>query len=347
MYFWKDIDRIMDKIASKFFSLLFFSGLVMITACMGSAGSAGQGPGKIKVQVDSLVDIAKVSIDWVAPNMERVRIVENGRVVEAEFPPSDKDVFEVYVGQKVIGGGGASRPEPGSKNDYSFYISKEKKGFLLDMKVPGREIVEGYYLKRYIRDLVGSIARVEFYDIHGLKTHETYDKLSMQGEVEAENRLDYEYDTQGRKVHQVHTSTTPSGELISKTENRYEYDSEGRETEQAFTSYGSDGEVKMKTINRFRYNDSGLLVEKEFISFGAEGKKASHFITEYLYDEKGYNIEDVQYTGERELMFRLSREFNEEGTIIKEAQTEYNPDGSVKSRHGREYDDRGKVIRSF
>lgn len=337
----------------KRFPLLYTSIILLVGfifsmySCKSSSGVSSAGPGLISVTVDEGIDIQQVKIEWIGAELGKIVVFEKGTSTNAEIPQALRDVFEVYVGTRVIGGGGVNRSQGAEKNDFIFHIGKDGKSLQLEMRVKGPDSTNGFYVKRYIRDLVGNISRIEFYGPKGLKTHETYEKLSINGELEAENRLDYAYDSEGRKILQKHTVSSPEGDIISSNENIYAYDEAGREKEQTFRSYGPASELKVHNVNRFLYNIQGKLSEKEFISYDKNGETVSHFITAYLYNQEGYNVEDLQYNADRVLLHRIERSFNAQGSIVKESFTEYLPDGKVKSVHGRDYDDKGKILKEF
>jgi hypothetical protein len=105
--------------------------------------------------------------------------------------------------------------------------------------------------------------------------------------------------------------------------------------------------MKNRTENHFTYYPDGLMKEKQFIAYGADGSRSTHYITEYFYNERGLVTDEILYTGERVKINLVTKRYNEMNTVVAESITEYFPDGTVKSHHGREYNDTGRVLKEF
>ncbi|MBE0642284.1 MAG: hypothetical protein IH599_09620, partial [Bacteroidales bacterium] len=316
-------------------------------SCSGNSTRQSQGSGDIVVTADSAIDIQTVRVEWSAPGHERVLVFAEGKATRAELPSTNSDAFDVYLGLISLGGGGVDRAVPGNRNSFHFHIGTKGKNHNLDLRVSGPDSANNFFLKRYVRDMQGNISRTEYYDQHGRKAWETYDKLSRDGELEARNRIEYAYDDKGLKISQVHIATTPDGTVKNRIENTYAYEESGREKLQVSSTFDGSGQLKNRTENHFTYYSSGLMKEKVFIAYGADGVKSTHYITEYFYDDRDLLITEILYTGERVRINMVEKRYNEVTTVVAESITEYFPDGSVKSRHGREYDDKGKVLKEF
>lgn len=316
-------------------------------SCQGSAGTARHQPGPVKVLADSSIALAQISVEWIGPDLKALPVFAEGEALDVVYPEAEKDVFEVYVNGKHIGGGGIHRSEGKEENRFTFHIRQKGNAFLLDMTVEGPDSSNGYFLKRIVRDVAGNIASREYFDTQGRKTLELSEKRDRNGVLETEYKTEFEYDGEGRKTVQKHHAYAADGRLLSRIENSYTYDDAGRESSQTFKSFGEEGLLKAHNLNRFVYDDEGRVLEKEFIGYSPEGEKLSHFITAYVYNENGQDIAHIQYNGERVLMTRVDRVYNEKGGVMQEEFTEFNPDGSVKSRHGREFNEQGRVLREW
>ena len=334
------IHRLLQHLPALF--LVFF-----VFSCQGSAGTARHQPGPIKVLADSSLVLDQISVEWIGPDLNPLVVFTEGKALDVVYPQAEKDVFEVYVNGKHIGGGGIHRSNGKEENRFTFHIRKKGNAFLLDMLVEGPDSHNGYFLKRIVRDVAGNIASREYYDPQGRKTLERSEKRDRNGVLETEYKTEFEYDGEGRKTSQKHQANTADGRLISRIENSYTYDEAGRESSQTFKSFGEEGQMKAHNLNRFVYDDEGRVLEKEFIGYSPEGEKLSHFITAYEYNEKGQDVAHIQYNGERVLMTRVDRVYNDNGGVMQEEFTEFNPDGSVKSRHGREFNEKGRVLREW
>jgi hypothetical protein len=331
---------LLKQIPALFLILLTFS-------CQGTTGTAHHQPGSVKVEADSALDLSQVSVEWIGPNLQPLPVFSEGKALDPAYPAAEKDVFEVYVQGKHIGGGGIQRSAGKGVNHFTFHIRQKDGRYQLAMKVEGPDSINDYFLKRIVRDMSGHIARREYFDARGRKTLELSEKRNRNGELETEYRTEFVYDEQDLKTSQRHLVYSAEGRLLSRIENGYTYDTLGREASQTFKSYGQEGQLNAHNVNKFVYDQEGRMEEKEFIGYSAEGEKLSHFITVYVYNEKGQDATHIQYDGERVLMNRVDRQYDDTGAVIREEFTEFLPDGSVKSRHGREYNEKGRVMREW
>jgi len=316
-------------------------------ACSRFTAASGGGIGELTVRADEGIDLSKVRVEWVSPASERVVVWESGLRTPAEIPASERDAFEVYLGTQVVGGAGIDRSGADHRNDFHFTLRKDREGLLVSLVVEGPDSANGFYTKRYHRDLTGSITRVSYYDLAGLMTHETYSKYSAQGELETNNRFDYRYDEQGRKVWMQHRVTTPDGNQKGRIENTYAYDSLGRETEQSIRSFDAGDRLQFHNVNRFVLDELGRKKEMEFLSRNADGEVASHRITRYEYDERGLLVGEELLDADRKLQSRMEKVYDADRDLVEERYILYGPDGRETGRSGQVYDKRGRLIRQY
>lgn len=324
--------------------------MVYISSCQGSdSGLSAGGSGRIVVVADSTIDLNTVRVDWVSPERETIAVFENGTPTGADIPKASRDLFEFYLGNTAIGSAGITRSSERNKHDFYFRIFRriDEKDPLIQMVVKGPDSTNAYFSKRFVRDLVGDITREEFYDAKGLKMYETFSNYDRNGELLNTNKYEYTYDAWGNKMSQEHFAWAPDGALKHRARNTFRYDETGNMLEMTFTSYEPNGNIKTDNTNRYTYNDQGQVLEREFISYTLQGKVENHYITAYIYDETGQASTEILYDANRRKINMMQRTLNDKGALIKDVLTEYNPDGSIKSVHGKEYGPKGEILREY
>ncbi|MBP7848895.1 MAG: hypothetical protein KA053_01335 [Lentimicrobiaceae bacterium] len=324
--------------------------MVMMSSCQsGDTSQSTGGSGRIVVVADSTIDLNMVKVDWVSPERETISVFENGKPTGAKIPRANRDLFEFYLANTAIGSAGITRSSAKNKHDFFFRIFRrtDEKDPLIQMVVKGPDSTNAYFSKRYVRDLVGDITREEFFDPKGLKMYETFSNYDRNGELLNTNKYEYTYDVWGNKASQEHYAWAPDGSLKHRARNTFRYDEAGNMLEMTFTSYEPNGNIKTDNTNRYTYNDLGQVLEREFISYTLQGKVENHYITAYIYDESGQANTEILYDANRRKINMLQRTLDDRGALIKDVLTEYNPDGSIKSVHGKEYGPKGEILREY
>lgn len=326
--------------------LLLFS---MLSCSSHNHKGSASGQGLVQIETDSLIDPAQLKVVWLSPENEPIVLFEKGASTKAMIPRASKDLFEFYLGTTTIGTAGITRTREKNQHDYFFkvYMKPEERDPFIQMRVKGPDSTQGYFVKRYKRDLLGDISREEYYDPNQLKTYETFSNYDRNGELINTNKYEYTYDAWGNKATQEHFSWSPDGELKHRARNTFRHDEKGNMLEMTYTAYDATGVIKTDNTNRYTYNEQGLNIEREFLSYDPAGKLMNHYITEYVYNDKGGAVGEILYDANRRRINMLERTLTPEGALFREVITEYHPDGSVKNRNGREYDEKGKVTREF
>lgn len=332
-------------------SLGAISGIILMATFLtmdGCSGpSAGDGVSTVQVTADTGLSVDKVQVDWAGEDRKFSRVFENGNFNGKIPGKAAEDNFEVYYEGKEVAGAGIRRSQPGNSHNFTIHLYHDKRGPSIIFKAQGPDSINQYFVKKYMHDLQGNINTYDFYDSRGLMTHQTYPTYDDRGELKSNNRFEFKYNAKRQLIEQVHFAWDAQGDLVHKMQNTFRYDEKGRKLEQTYATFNTDGTTKESNTNLYKYDELDREQERTYISFHPDKSVDQKYITVNEYDEAGRQVKEILLDRDRKKLNETLRFFNDKGYLQKEEILVFNPDGSLKERHGARFDEKGTVIEQF